>query len=195
MAHSFTYGQFGSAQQRDQEILSLSRSKSFWIYLHYHGKSQPFLSNLVSWGRFESANNISTFCSHSHTYFFIWEFHMQGPYLHLVYPCLLFSSHRLSPKLLISSSQPPPHPIESISEQFLCLGLYHLGVDNLSEGLSLEKTHSLSQQPLMVCSSSSSGVALREFPIYTGMSADVITQVMFRQPYCWDSMVAVSCPI
>lgn len=83
----------------------------------------------------------------------------------------------------------PPSPYWVHLEQFLCLGLYYLGADNLSEGLSLEKTHSLSQQPLMVCSSSSSAGALRESPISTGMSADVITQVVFRQSYCWDFMV------
>lgn len=82
---------------------------------------------------------------------------------------------------------PPPYWVHL--EQFLRLGLYHLGVDNLSEGLFLVKTHSLSQQPLMVCSSSSSGGALRDSPVYTGMSADVITQVVFRQSYCWDFMV------
>lgn len=113
---------------------------------------------------------------------------MQVPYLHIVDPIPpVLLPPTLSEITDLFFTHPPPYWVHL--EQFLCLGLYHLGADNLSEGLSLEKTHSLSQQPLMVCSSSPSAGALRESPISTGMSADVITQVVFRQSYCWDFMV------
>jgi hypothetical protein len=40
----------------------------------------------------------------------------------------------------------------------------HLGLNNLPEGLFLEKTDSHSWQPLIACSSSSMGGALGNFP-------------------------------
>lgn len=56
----------------------------------------------------------------------------------------------------------------------------HLGLDNHLRGSSLGKTTFLCQQPLIAYSSSPGHGGPWNFP--------TLVQILFKQPYCWDSM-------